>query len=323
MFVEGGEWLAKLINVRLYRPGDETGIVKLFKNIFDREMSVEEWRWKYTGRGKGKVYSSVAVTETNEIVAHYGGIPHRMIYRGREVYGLAIGDVMVYPEFRGLKLFKKIAVIVPAEAVKDGIILGYGFPNARAMTLPEKLGLYEKVEDVSEATKEVLFNNNLNRFIYQISPLSFEDNGIDALWKSVADEVKLAVIRDRDYLRWRYQKHPFLQYELWGLKKRLGKKLQGLAVLRREGERLLLIDFVCPMALLHILFQKVENYTSSAAMKTLVLWLPEYLKEKLTVMGFAIRPAGTCIPRTTHEKTLTKDDIEGKFFYTMGDTDFM
>jgi hypothetical protein len=308
---------------RLYRPGDETGIIYLFKNVFGREMSIEEWKWKYSGRGNRKIYSSVAVTESNEIVAHYGGMPHRMVYQGREVYGLAIGDVMVHPKFRGLNLFKKMATIVPAEALKDGIILGYGFPNVRAMALPEKLGLYERVEDVYEATKEAVFNNNVNRFLFRFSPLNFEDNRIDVLWKSVAEEMKLSVIRDRDYLRWRYQKHPFLQYELWGLKKRLGKRLLGLAVLRREGERLLLIDFVCPMALLYILFQKIENYTSSAAIKTLVLWLPDYLKGKLTGMGFAIRLAGTCIPRTTYEKTLTKDDMKGKFFYTMGDTDFL
>jgi len=143
----------KPLTIRLYKAGDEMGIVKLFKEIFNREMTLEEWRWKYTGQGNKKVYSSIAINENNEIVAHYGGVPHRMIYHGKEVYGLSIGDVMVHPAFRGLKLFKKAAAMVPDEAAIDGFILGYGFPNERALQLPEKLGLYEKIEDVFEANK--------------------------------------------------------------------------------------------------------------------------------------------------------------------------
>ncbi len=309
--------------VRLYQEGDEYGIVKLFKEIFGREMTLDEWRWKYTGRGNKKVYSSVAVNECGEVVAHYGGIPHRMTYQGKEVYGLAIGDVMVHPKFRGLKLFKKAAILVPEDAVKDGIILGYGFPNEKSMALPEKIGLYEKVEDVFEANKEANFINNLSRFIYKFFPLSYDDSRIDILWESVKRGIKIGIVRDREYLRWRYQRHPFYKYELWGLKKRWGNKLAGLAVLRREGERILVIDFVCGKDILTTLFKKIENYAYTSRIKTITLWFPEYLRKIMEDMGFQTKISCTCIPRTTHEKTLTKEEIKGKFFYTMGDTDFM
>jgi len=101
------------VTVRLYQDGDEHGIVRLFREVFGREMTLDEWRWKYRGRGNRKVYSSVGVTDSGEIVAHYGGMPHRMTYHNREVYGLAIGDVIVHPKFRGFKLFKKAAEMVP------------------------------------------------------------------------------------------------------------------------------------------------------------------------------------------------------------------
>lgn len=32
------------IITRLYQPGDEYGIVKLFRDIFGREMTLDEWR---------------------------------------------------------------------------------------------------------------------------------------------------------------------------------------------------------------------------------------------------------------------------------------
>lgn len=311
------------LTIRLYKPGDEQGIVNLFKEIFKREMTLEEWRWKYTGRGNKKVYSSVAVNETNDVIAHYGGIPHRMIYHGKEIYGLAIGDVMVHPQYRDFKLFRELAALVPEEAAIDGFILGYGFPQERLLRLSEKLGLYEKIEDVFEANKEVRFHKNMNRLLYKFFPMSYDDRRINKLWESVKDTFGLSVVRDREYLQWRYQKHPFFSYELWGLRKRWSRRLQGLAVLRKEEEKMLIIDFVVSDNLFSTLFQKIENYVFTIGKKKLSLWHPEYLTDKLTELGFFINKTVTCIPRTTHEKGLKKEDLKGKFFYAMGDTDFL
>lgn len=309
--------------VRLYKAGDENGITKLFREIFGREMTLEEWKWKYLSDGNNKVYSSVAVTETGEIVAHYGGMVHQMVFNGKEIRGLSIGDIMVHPKYRGTKLFKKVAELVPEEAVTDGIMLGYGFPKERAMLLAEKLGLYEKIEDVYEAYKETRFNNNINRFIYKLFPISYDDPRIDSLWESVQSEIGLSVIRDRVYFNWRYKRHPFFKYELWGFKGRFSNRLLGIVILRRENEKILISDFVCKKDMLKPLLQKTENYASTCGFKTLSLWLPEYLSKEIGDLAFNIKLTGTCIPRTTHDKTLKKNEIKGKFFYTMGDTDFL
>jgi GNAT superfamily N-acetyltransferase len=314
---------AQKLTIRLYKKGDEHLITSLFRDIFGREMSLEEWRWKYFGEDNEKVYSSIAVSGTGELVAHYGGMVHRMVFNHREIRGLSIGDVMVHPNFRGTKLFKKVALIVPEEAVQDGIVLGYGFPNQRAMLLPEKLGLYEKVEDVWEAYKETLFNNSLIRYIYKLFPLGYDEPRIDILWKSAAKGFGLSVIRDRNYLDWRYRRHPFFKYEMWGFKSRFSNRLLGMVVLRRDNDKMLIIDFICEENMLKPLFQKTENYAVTCGFKNISLWLPEYLSKKMEEIGFSIRLTGTCIPRTTHEKTLKKDEIKGRFFYTMGDTDFM
>lgn len=309
-------------SVRLYQSGDEDGIIRLFTNVFGRNMSLAEWRWKYVLRNQ-RVYASLAVDGNGTIIAHYGGMPKYMVKSGKEMYGMAIGDVMVHPSYRGTKLFKKIAELLPDACAPDGFILGYGFPTVRAMRLPEILGVYEKVEDVWESAKEMKSINNRVRFIYKLFPLSYDDDRIDALWDSLKKQINLSVIRNRNYLKWRYKEHPLFTYELWGFKKRWQQQLDGFVVVRRDRENLLLIDFLCPLQQLAALFQKTENYAYMSGFRNLRLWHPEYLNERLNQIGYTVGKSGTSIPRTTHPAWLKKDEIKGHFFFTMGDTDFL
>ncbi len=317
------EVLSGEITARMYKEGDESGIVKLFKEVFGREMSLDEWKWKYLGRGNKKVYSSVAVDSEGRVVAHYGGMFHPMILEGEEVYGLAIGDVMVHSKLRSLKLFKKVASILPVESSKDGVSVGYGFPNERAMRLPENLGLYEKIEDVMEGDKEVEFHNDLDRYRYKLFSLHYSDNRIDRLWETCKRDIHLSVIRDMKYFKWRYRDHPLFNYELWGMKSRFGRKLLGVAVLKREDYRVLIMDFLCEKGMFKPIIKKIENYAFTIGKKKISLWAPPFMEKLLVESGFSVKPAGTCIPISTHEKFKTKEEMKDKFYYTMGDTDFL
>lgn len=311
------------LSVRMYRDGDEHGIVRLFGKVFERQMTLREWRWKYLEGEKGRVYSSLAVDDgTGAVAAHYGGVLHRMVFRGEEIYGLAIGDVMVHPEFRGLRLFKRVASLLPGISAEEGIRMGYGFPNDRAMILPEKLGLYERIEELRESVKEAELHAGPVRYLYKLFPLDYSDERIDALWEASGRDLTLSVIRDRRYLSWRYRDHPLFSYELWGLKHRVGSRLKGLAVLRRDGDEVMIMDFVCGRKDLGPLFQKLENSACASGGKSLKLWIPPFLERELERLGFSVRKSSICIPRTTHEKFLQKQEIGGNFFYTMGDTDF-
>jgi hypothetical protein len=322
--MKSGRPTSNIREIRLYRPGDETGIARLFKEVFGRDMSLEEWRWKYIESNPGKVYSSVAINEELAIVGHYGAVRVPLIYKGKPAGGLAICDVMVLPPFRGIKTLKKISSLTPCEAVRDGIIVGYGFPERNALLKPAlRLGIYELVEDVMECAKEVAFHDNVNRYRFKLFPLDYSDPRIDRLWDRCKKELTLAVVRDRRYLTWRYKNHPLFRYELFGLRGRIGRSLVGLAVLKRQEDRVLLVDFVSPKEHLPVLLEKIENLLHSGGAEALTLWIPPFMAEAFTSLGFLVKNGVTAIPRTTQEPTLAKKDIAGNFFYTMGDTDFL
>ncbi|MGE5238952.1 MAG: GNAT family N-acetyltransferase [Chloroflexota bacterium] len=315
---------AEGVSVRLYREGDECGIVSLFGQVFGREMSLEEWRWKYRMSYPEKVYSAVAVDDRKGIVGHYGAVCMSMVNDGIDTRGLTICDVAIHPKFRGRGLLKTLADPVPREAVKDGIRLGYGFPNRWSLLKPAiSLGIYEKVEDVIEGTRATKFHNTPVRYLYRVFPLDYTDARIDLLWESCRRRIGLAVVRDRRYLAWRYRDHPSLRSELWGMTLRAGSRLAGLAVLRREGDRMLLVDFLCPREALKSLLTKIDNYARSVGASSLILWVPPFMKNAIAECGFETRQAETAVPRTTLEGTMTRDEIAGRFFYTMGDTDFL
>lgn len=316
--------MAEFTRVRLYRPGDESAITKLFQEVFGRVMSLQEWRWKYVESHPSKVYASVAEDDQGNIVGHYGGVHVRLIYKGQPARGLAICDVMIHPAYRSMRALKSLSSLIPPVAVQDGIITGYGFPTLNTLYRPAiRFGIYEKVEDVLEGTKETEFHNGPVRYRYRFAPLKYSDRRIDILWETCKKGLSLAAVRNREYLVWRYKNHPLFKYELWGMKRRFGTRLLGIVVIRREEHRLLLMDFLSSEAMFTPLFQKMENYAFSTGRKPVMLWFPPFLREKITALGFSTQAAPTVIPRTTYESALKKEEMKNRFFYTMGDTDFL
>ena len=310
---------------RMYREGDEDDITALFCEVFGREMTLDEWRWKYLGQGNPRVCSVVIEVPGDGIVGHYGGIPLRMTREGALIKGVSACDVMIRKRHRSFTRLKKMHTRFVDDLFRDSFVLFYGFPNERNLLMPsEKLQLYERVEPVNNVVKDVTFNNNPDRYLYKLFPMSFDDLRIDSLWADAGCEYRLAVIRDRAYLKWRYGENRLYRYELWGLRRRWSQKLSALAVVRREGEeKLFIMDMVFGRETLLPLLSKVENLACSLGVKQISFWVPGRFHEGLVRRGFVLVPFGATLPRSTHPLTVPKDEMARNFFYTMGDTDFL
>lgn len=317
-------YLMSTITVRHYNQGDEHGIVNLFKEVFGREMSLDEWRWKYKGQGNQRVYSSVGVTQDNRVVAHYGGIPLPAVYKGKEIKVLSVCDVMIHPKFRGIKALRKITSFHRDEALKIGFAMCPGFPTENTLMLPtEKLGLIERVLTVMWADKEVGLHNNVNRFLYRFFPLSFEDARIDKLWEIVKSSLTFSLVRDRRYFSWRYKNHPLYNYECWGLKKIWSRNLSGMAIIKKDSEdKTLVMDMLFMPDTIIALLQKAENIAYSSGRKVIALWLPAKWHPLLTRLGYILREYGA-VGRDTNNAIMDKEEMAAHFFYTMGDTDYL
>lgn len=313
------------IIIRRYRDGDEYQIVELFKKIFGRTMSLDEWHWKYKGQGNKEVLSFVVTDKEDKVIGHYGGIPLRMTYKGNTIAGISTCDVMIDKKFRGLWTLKRLHNSFVDFHIKKGIRMFYGFPTEKTLLLPsEKLGLYERVETILEASKDVVFNKGIERFLYKLTPIDLKDPQVDKLWRFVKTDFPFSVIRDSLYLSWRYEKNPLFSYEAWGLKRRWGKELLGLAILRQKDDsELLLMELISKKIYSKVLLKKIENLAFVKNKKRLILWLPQRVHSLLKDLGFSFRPSGATLPRATNSETIPREEIISYFYYTCGDTDFL
>jgi len=313
------------ITYRVYKEGDEHGIIKLRKEVTGRTMSLGEWTWKFKGQGNEKVYSVVMEETTHGIIGHWGGVLLKMFHDGREIKGVAGCNVMIHPKFRSFVRFKKLHTVFVEELSKDSVTFIYGFPTEKTFMLPaEKLGLWERLETINESMKDVRFYNTPVRFLYKLLPIDFNDGRIDTLWNGVRHQFNLSIIKDTAYLNWRYEKNPLFKYEIWGLQKRWSRNLIALVVLKREeSENLIIMDMVFRKGMLPVLLSRVENAAHSMSRNRLRLFMPQRFTPFLKEMGFSSEPSGATIARANDSRLLKKDEIVEKFFYTMGDTDYI
>jgi len=67
---------------------------------------------------------------------------------------------------------------------------------------------------------------------------------VDKLWRTCAGGYERIVVRNHQYLDWRYQKHPLGRYAF--VRAEIADKLAGILVVRTNGEHLRIVDYLGP-----------------------------------------------------------------------------
>ena len=127
-------------------------VLDLFENTFHHSMTPATWQWKY-GHHSGY---QIGVWRDDQLIAHYGGCGRRILFFGQPQHAVQIADVMVNSNDRGILTktgpFFLMAATFPERFVGYGkpFLVGFGFPNERAMKVAERHGLYAEVGCMTE-----------------------------------------------------------------------------------------------------------------------------------------------------------------------------
>jgi GNAT superfamily N-acetyltransferase len=150
--------MTQLWTVRIYKEGDERGILELMK-LSGIERTDEHWFWEYKNNPFGHL---IGVAEHNgQIVGHMALIPIYMKIGEEAIIGSQAVDLVVHPKFRRQGMFLAIGKMLTKEAGKEGIDITYGFPNEPAHSGHLKYGWFD-VCKVPLLVKPINMNKMVN-----------------------------------------------------------------------------------------------------------------------------------------------------------------
>lgn len=225
--------------IRPYRPGDETGVLDLYRVVFQLDMTLDEWRWYYGGgpTGRGPV-AVIVVAESAEgrIIGHYAVQPRPFCLDGRRVTaGLVMGS-MVAPEHRNITTFIDMARAAYALCREQHIAFLYAFPNDNVwlvrqrmldwQALPHLRALCAPPADirVPEAAVSGADLSEVER-LAPGAPFPAAD------WLDACPSEGIRAVHSPDWLTWRLLERPGVEYPVYI--HRSGGHVRGYIALKR------------------------------------------------------------------------------------------
>ena len=262
-------------SIRDATAADAPGIRALFQKVFGAALSAEEWSWKFE-RDPDGWYGVVGVRDEGQIVGHYAGWGARFRLDGAEQLLYSVGDVATDPAVRGLGgrhgVYRAMTEFFYDRVGRDGIPFCYGFPNARALTVSERI--------VGSRTLMPVKLRKVPLEVFREPPPDagagdFVDESFDALWEAARSGIACGPIRDRARVNWRFHARPNRYYRMvW---RREGSAMTGWAVLSVGDGIATVVDYLGRDARggdLRALFDAAAGEARRLGASSLAFWIP-------------------------------------------------
>lgn len=210
----------------------------------DRDKPVELLRWQYQDGVAGPATTVALESAPGVFGAHYATVPRRLWLHGEVHRSAQSLDVMTSEAWRGRGLYLRLAPPVYERLAADGVEVVFGFPNDAAA--PGFFGLlgWERLSAVPLLARplpsgvlagHLPTKRALGRGLVELAEVPEQ---VERLWSRVAPQLRVAVVRDHAFLRWRLDDRPGVDYVRIGAYERgrlVGFAAVGLA--ERRGTR--------------------------------------------------------------------------------------
>lgn len=309
------------------RPADTVkGWHALFEACFGHAMSQKHWHWKYGGHA----LAGVGVFAQGELVGFYGGLPRQVMVHGVSAMALQIGDVMVHPSERGVLTrqgpFYLACTTMLEQLMGFGrpFLLGFGFPNKKALSLAVRHGIYEPVDQITEVQWAV--PRLLPDWRVRSKPLSLADEvAVNVCWKEMAQSMKSSIlgVRDWQFVVHRFLQHPTVLYTLLLVRSRWSDKPLGVVVLRdRQKGGLELIDLIGATVHFQSLVRAALRHAHLLGHSRLFAWVTLSHRHLLDVWSCESVPLDVWVPANAWTSSPSATQLQGQWWLMGGDTDF-
>ncbi|WP_258364404.1 GNAT family N-acetyltransferase [Nitrosomonas sp. Nm84] len=301
----------------------------LFKKTFNHDMTPATWQWKYDSNlGRG-----IGVWRNNQLIAHYGGIPRKILFFGQPQTAVQIGDVMVDSNERGILTKKGPFFLMTATFLERYIgygkayLLGFGFPNDRHMKVAELLKLYAEVGRMVEFSWKIrsrfpLWRTRLH--LIDQARAAFAATAVNACWQRMAADLHTAIvgIRDWQYLQRRYLDHPTQHYQVILVKNRFSARARGVMVLRYDPEGCEIVDVIAPLAEIPLLITHARRLAGAHGAARVFCRITENFADYFAVAGGTRQPVNIRIPTNIWSDGPAPETLKDHWWLMSGDMDF-
>ncbi len=304
--------------IRPFRDGDEDGVRALFRECFGKEMSHEEWIWKYKKSYLGT--SAVVGEDDGRIISHYGGLKLRFYWNGRTINAYQGCDAMTHPEYQSRGIIVKTALGF-YESNPDREFM-FGFPSERHAQLSAKWLGWEKYIFISELTREVKRSGeNKSPWRMETGWDKVRAGEIDSLWKRIRDSRNLSLEKKGDYIFWRYRDRPGRRYEMISFRG-FFRDLKAFAVVLEQGDELKVLDLLAPGEAKKVRDQ-LERWAVEKGLKKIRLWMSPQEADygRLRDAGYREEKGIPLTLRIFEGSDFRPADFFEKYNYGMGDYD--
>lgn len=319
--------------IRPYRFADKDSIIHLWEIAFKTKMNPKIWDWKFHDNPFGREIM-ICVNEEEVPVVMFSGIPFSANWNKQFFNATHQIDNMSHPQYRQIVGGRKGLFVKTAEhffEVYGGVnsnTLHYGMPGDRHFRLGEIFLDYRKMP-VRLLYLELLIKNlkivNTALSYRKIFKVNGFDKHFDRFWQKAAKNFKFSVIRDLQFLDWRFSRHPKNVYDIYVLRG-FSKSLKAYMVVLREDKLATIVD---------IISLKKNVYLKELLTGTLILlqksgverirtWLPEkhFITSGMISNGFKIEnePLGIIPAFRYYEGNIDFSQLKD-FYYNMADAD--
>ena len=259
--------------VRKYTSQDQEKIVSLLEQIFG--LSKQHFIWIYENNPAGHAHVWLAEdTARGKIVGSSTFFPWKILVNGAVLVGAQNGNAMTDPEYRGQGIFTSLEMEAKRGLWREGIPITYGFPNEAALPGHRKAGCIEVglIRKLAKPlnmelvlanwikngllAKSLGFLGNQLLRLFSGDPkrlpdylvckqIKVFDERFDDFWRKVSRKHTNIVVRDSQYLNWKYCHNPSwerIKFAIYCVEK--GEEVLGFMVLHIAATSVVIVDIL-------------------------------------------------------------------------------
>ena len=307
----------------------------LMKVMGSKPFKKKLWDWQFhEARNSDDIKPLVVLNDKNEVVGFNGVMPIKVKYYNKTIDSIWSCDFFLSKECRGKGFGKQVKSVLREKsdlimsfgisAMASPVLLRMGWKEngeVRAYARINKVGTFkQRIKRLLQAYNSVV-NYKFNSHIvpqFELSKRLPQEEDVNSLWRKCSLNYKKIIVRDFNYLNWKYQRHPLCDYQFLNVK--VDGQLAAIAILREGDDYIQIVDYIGPLnaqalksAIIRYICNKYHNYnvlkcvTSDAELQK-ALKVNKFIKERTK-------------PKFYIYSNLSDDDAIGDWFIMGGDSD--